>query len=175
MNGKRTDPKESRRAEPGTPTTSLTGRRRRGLSVYAALVALSAYGGALGLVTGVLELPAYLDQRLPFGSPAVGAAALTLWVAVPATVLMVLAWNGHHYAPHAAVLDGLLLIAWILVEYAFLREVSFLHVFYLAVGAGLVACGRSAVPELAASARHARLAGTVALSGRRSSSRSGRP
>ena len=36
---------------------------------------------------------------------------------------------------------GLLLIGWILVQVLFLRELSFFHPFYLAVGVGLVVAG----------------------------------
>jgi hypothetical protein len=124
------------------------GRRRVGLSTYAALLAVGAYGGALGLATGFLELQDDLERRLPFGSPVFAAAALTILVAIPATVVMMLAWTGHRYAPHAAVLDGVLLVGWILVELAILRDFSFLHAVYLTIGAGLLFWGRSSVPEL---------------------------
>ena len=61
-----------------------------------------------------------------------------------------MAWRGHRWVLHAAVLDGVLLIGWILVEVAFLREFAVLHAIYLAVGAGLVVWGRRAIPNITA-------------------------
>jgi hypothetical protein len=125
----------------------MTGRRTR-LAAYALLLAVGAYGGALGLATGFLALTRDMEQRLPFGSPVFGAVALTVLVGAPATVVTVLAWRGHRWALHAAVLDGALLVGWILVETAFIREVSPLQPCYAAVGVGLVVWGRSAIPDL---------------------------
>lgn len=56
--------------------------RRPGLAVYASLVALSAYAGAVGLATGALDLGATLNRRLPLHSPVFGAIALGIFVGV---------------------------------------------------------------------------------------------
>jgi hypothetical protein len=130
------------------PEEAIAGLRRPWLALYAGLLALSAWGGAVGLATGLLALTRTLEERLPFGSPLVGGTALALLVAVPATVLAVMAWRGYRWVLHAAVLDGVLLIGWIVVEVGFLREVSVLHAVYLAVGVGLVVWGRTAIPGL---------------------------
>jgi len=130
------------------------------LAVYAALLAIGAWAGAAGLVAGFLALPSALEVRLPFGSPAVGGVALAVVVAVPASVLTGMAWQGHRWALHAAVLDGMLLIGWVMVEVGFLREFGVLHALYLTVGVGLVVWGRAAVPELVAWAAGPRPAGT---------------
>jgi len=53
-----------------------TDRGRPGLAVYAALVAVSAWGGVVGLATGALDMGNDLNHRLPFHSPAFGAFAL---------------------------------------------------------------------------------------------------
>lgn len=127
--------------------------RRPWLAAYAAQLAVGAYGGALALTMGFLQLPTKLSQRLPFGSSVFGAAALTALVGLPATVVMVMAWWGHRWVLHAAVLDGVLVIGWILVEVAFLRELSFLQPFYVGVGAGLVVWGCPAIPDLLHEAR----------------------
>ena len=122
--------------------------RRAWLATYAAVLALGAWAGAAGLAIGFLALPETAESRLPFGSPFLGGVALAVLVGVPATVLTVMAWRGHPWVLHAAVLDGVLLIGWIVVEAAFLRELSVLHAVYLAVGAGLVVWGRPAIPDL---------------------------
>jgi hypothetical protein len=127
---------------------SATIVRRPLLAAYAAQLAVGAYGGALGLVVGFLQLPANLEHRLPLGSPVVGAVALTILVALPATVVTVMAWRGHRYTLHAAVLDGTLLMGWIVVELAFIRDFSFLHPFYFGVGLGLVWWGRSTIGDI---------------------------
>ena len=132
-----------------TPAT-----RRPWLATYAAQLALGAYGGAIALAVGFLRLPDELEHRLPFGSPLFGALPLTIWVAVPATAVMVMAWRGHPHVLRVAALDGMLLIGSIAVELAFIREFSPLHAFYLAVGAGLTAWGRVAGGRLPRSFRH---------------------
>lgn len=129
--------------------------RRSFLAGYAALLAVGAYGGALGLVFGYLDLLDRLDQRLPFASPVFGGVALAVLVAVPASVVAVLAWHGDPHTDLAAALDGFLLIGWILVELAFLRELSYLHVIYLLVGVSLVIWAHEALGEIVDAARHA--------------------
>ena len=99
-----------------------TGQPRKGLCAYASCVALSAYGGAIGLATGNLDLGHELDQRLPLRSPVLGGIALALVVGVPATVVGVFAKRGDRRADVASVVAGSLLIAWILVELAFIRD-----------------------------------------------------
>jgi len=119
-----------------------TGPPRKGLCAYASCVALSAYGGAIGLATGNLDLGHQLNQRLPFHSPVLGGIALALVVGLPATVVAGLAKRGDRRSDVACVVAGALLIAWILVELAFIRELSFLQFFYAGAGVVFVAIGR---------------------------------
>ena len=142
-----------RRALPGPPWStrgwargatrgSTPGAARRpALAAYTALLAVAAYGGAGGLSTGFLALPADLERRLPFGSPALGALALALVVGVPATVVTALAWRGDQHTDLATAADGFLLVGWIAVELAFLRDLSVLHVVYALVGLSLIVWG----------------------------------
>jgi hypothetical protein len=65
-------------------------------------------------------------------------------------VVTIMAWRGHRWVLHAAVLDGVLLIGWIVVEVASLREFAVLHAVSLAVGASLVVWGRTAIRDLVA-------------------------
>ena len=136
------------RAERGLP-----GRGRRvgaspsarhvGLAVLGAFNALAATGGAWGLASGALSLGG-LESRLPWESTLLGGLALFVVVAVPNAVLGVLAWHGDRRTGPVAVATGLVLVVWILVELAFLRELSFFHPLYLGVGLLLVWLGRRA-------------------------------
>jgi hypothetical protein len=118
------------------------GERRTGLAIYASLVALSAYGGAVGLATGGLDLGSKLDHRLPFHSPAFGALALVMLVAIPATALARQAACGDERMAVTATFAGIVLIGWIAVELLFIRELSWLQPFYVGVGITFVAIGR---------------------------------
>jgi hypothetical protein len=118
--------------------------RRPALVVLATLNAVAAAGGAWGLASGVIVIGSRLEARLPWQSPTLGGVALLMAVAVPNAVLAVLAWRGDRRTDAAAVATGALLVGWILVELAFLRELSFLHPLYVAVGLLLVLLGRRA-------------------------------
>ncbi len=128
--------------------TPATRRRRTGTAVFAALIALSAWGGALGLLTGFLSLTPEIDARLPFGSPAFGGLALAFVVALPTTVLAWFAWHGDPRTDLAALVSGTLVIGWIVVELAFIRELSFFHPTYVLIGAALIWIGRAGVTDL---------------------------
>ncbi len=111
------------------------------LAVLAGLIALSAYGGALGLITGSLNPGDTVAGRLPFHSPMLGGLALIAVVAVPSTVLAWLAARGHRRTGDASIAVGVLLAGWILVEVAFIRELSFFHPTYVFLGVLLIWLG----------------------------------
>ena len=119
------------------------GGRHLDLAVLGALNALAATGGAWGLASGGLSLGGF-ESRLPWDSTLLGGLALFVVVAVPNAVLAVLAWRGDRRTGPVAVATGLVLVAWILVELAFLRELSFFHPLYVAVGLVMVWLGRRA-------------------------------
>ena len=56
-----------------------------------------------------------------------------------------LAWRGDERTDRAAVVAGGCLIGWIVVQLLFIRELSFFHPTYLAVGALFVWSGRRAL------------------------------
>jgi hypothetical protein len=116
------------------------------IRAVAAVNAVAAAGGAWGLVSGAIGIGPRLEARLPWQSPTLGGVALLLAVAVPNAVLAVLAWRDDRRTGPAAVATGVLLVVWILVELAFLRELSFFHPLYVAVGLLLVWLGRRAAP-----------------------------
>jgi hypothetical protein len=121
-------------------------RRRITLAVAAALVALSAVGGAIGLVSGALSIGGQLEGRLPFDSPVLAGVALVVVVAVPFAVLAVAAWRGSHRTDLVACAAGVLLLGWLVVELVIIRELSFFQPFYAAIAAGFLWVGRAALP-----------------------------
>lgn len=129
------------------PVTATRDRRHIGLFAFAAFVAASAYGGAIGLATGVLDMGHKLNHRLPLHSPVLGAIALTLVVGLPATVVAVLAWRRDERTGAAAIVAGVMLAGWIVVEIAFIRELAFLQLFYSAAGVAFVLVGRHLTRE----------------------------
>ena len=124
------------------PSTTARAASHRGIAVFAGLIAISAVGGTVGLVSGGLALTPEIEERLPFASPVFGGLALAAIVAVPMTATAVLAWRGDARAGRAAVLAGVLQIGWIVVQLTIIRELSFFHPTYLAVGAAMVWLGR---------------------------------
>ena len=128
-------------------------RRRNAVAAYAGFVAFSAYAGAVGLVTGALDTGPTIEHRLPLHSPVLGGVALGLVVGVPATVLARRAWRGQDIG-RAALVAGTMLIGWIAIEVAFIREFSGLQVVYVGVGASFIALGaREGVTAVGGGAR----------------------
>ena len=130
-------------AEPSPGIACGTRRsRRRGLAVFAAVNAFSAWGGALALIVGLIDFGDRLNRRLPFGSLILAGVALAAIVAVPLSVWAWLAWRGDRRAGRASVLTGALLVGWIAVQLVVLREFSGFQPAYAAIGCVLVVIGR---------------------------------
>ena len=123
----------------------------RGLAAFIGLNALAAWGGAIALMTGVIAMGDTLNDRLPFASPVLGGLALAAIVAAPLTFLALEAWEGAEATATSAMTCGVLLIGWIVVQFAMLRAFSAFQPFYFVVGAALVVWGR----------RHARMGGLL--------------
>jgi hypothetical protein len=118
---------------------------RVALAASAGFIALSAYFGSIGMISGLLAVRAPLAGRLPFHSPVFGGIALALVVGLPASFVAALSWRRHPRTPDATALAGLMLVAWIAVELAIAREFSVLQVIYAVAGAGLIAVGNVAI------------------------------
>ena len=114
---------------------------RAWLTALAGFVVVSAWGGAVALITGWLRPGTSMAQRLPFHSPVFAGLALACIVAVPTTVVAVLAWRHHPRDRDAAALAGVLLVGWIVVEVAVIRQFSALQVVYGLAGVGLITGG----------------------------------
>lgn len=106
---------------------------RRAVGVVAALNAVGAFGGSLGLMTGRLTLGDFTD-KLPFGSLFLAGSALAVLVFVPQTALTLLAWRRSSTAAAASVVVGSILVGWILLEVVVLRVFAGLQVVYLVIG-----------------------------------------
>jgi hypothetical protein len=104
---------------------------RRGLTAVAGLA------GAIGLVTGSIDLGAVINRRLPFGSPVFGGLALIVVVVLPMATGVVLSWRGSDGANLVAIADGALLMGWIVVELAVIRSFSILQPIFGVVGAAI--------------------------------------
>jgi tellurite resistance protein TehA-like permease len=111
------------------------------LALGTGLLAVSAVVGAGGMVTGTLDLGDEVTGRLPFGSTALGGAALLLMVAVPMAAVSVLAARRAPATDLAALVAGLLLIAWIFLEVAVIRTFSWLQPALLAAGVAVALAG----------------------------------
>jgi hypothetical protein len=110
-------------------------------AVITGAIALSGYTGVVGLVGGGISFGDTIDARLPFGSLFLAGLALLAIVAVPMTVASVAAGRRTRYGADIVFGAGLLLVAWIAVELAFIRAYSWFHPTYLV--AAIVVLGLS--------------------------------
>jgi hypothetical protein len=124
-----------------TAITTSHARRHHGIAALAGLMAVAAYAGVVGLMTGVLDMGTLLNGRLPLGSPVLGGLALLLIVALPMTVAAVAAWRGLPWADAGVVVAGLALVGWIVVEVAFIRTFSWMQPVCAVYGALLAGLG----------------------------------
>lgn len=116
--------------------------RHRLLAAFAGLNALSAWFGVVGLIGGGLSFGEELNQRLPFDSLVLAGLALAAIVAIPSTVVAVLAWRGDPRTPLVTTALGVLLIGWIVVQLLFLQSFSFFQPLYAAIGLAFLVVGR---------------------------------
>lgn len=118
-----------------------TGRRDRLAATLAAVMAVGAAAGTLGLWSGSIDFGEEITARLPWGSALVAGAALLVVVAVPMAVAAVTAWRGDPRAPQLLLVAGVLLVGWIVVEVAFIRSFSWLQPVCAAWGALVAVLG----------------------------------
>ena len=126
-------------------------------AVTTAVIAFSAYAGVVGLMGGGISFGDAINARLPFGSLALAGAALLAIVAVPMTVAAVAAGRDTRHSADIVFGAGLLLVAWIAVELAYIKVYSWFHPTYLV--AAIVVLGLGWLMNSVASpttARHAR-------------------
>ena len=100
-------------------------------AVVTGVIALSGYAGVVGLMGGGISFGDIINARLPFGSLVLAGAALLSIVAVPMTVAAVAAGRDSRHSADIVFGAGLLLVAWIAVELAFIKAYSWFHPTYL--------------------------------------------
>lgn len=124
------------------------GSRRPWLATFTALLAAAAFGGAVALIIGALDLGEEVESRIPFGSAAFGGFALALVVGVPMTVVAVLAATGSRRCGFAAVLAGGLLIGWIAVQIGITKAYSWLQPLLAFAGLAVLFAGLRDYPAV---------------------------
>ncbi|MFG1798191.1 hypothetical protein [Nocardia sp. NPDC049149] len=112
------------------------GTRQAVLCLVSGFVAIWAFAGALGLITGVISLGTSIDNQIPFHSPVFGGVMLAVVVGVPMLTTGVLAIRADERTPIAAITAGAALIGWIAVQVAIIGELSWLQP--VCVGFGLL-------------------------------------
>ena len=124
-------------AQPHRPANRGAAR----LALGEGLTAVSAIAGAVGLMSGSIDLGPTINARLPFESPAFGGAALAGVVALPMAAGMALSWRGAQRTDGMAAGAGLMLMGWIVVELAVIRSFSWLHPSYFLIGGAIATAG----------------------------------
>ena len=125
-----------------TEPTLRASARRPWLAGFAAFNAFGAWAGAVGLVTGGMDFGESINHRLPFDSLVLAGLALGIIVGIPLTVLAWSAWTGGPRTDGLALVVGLMLIGWIVVQVAVIRAFSFFQPAYLAIGTSFIAASR---------------------------------
>ena len=100
-------------------------------AVTTGIIAFSAYAGVVGLVGGGISFGDTIDARLPFGSLVLAGAGLLVIVALPMTAAAIAAARDTRRSADIVFGAGLLLVAWIAVELAFIKAYSWFHPTYL--------------------------------------------
>lgn len=110
------------------------------ITTFGGLIAVAAWAGAVGLLTGVIDFGAAITARLPFHSAVFAGIALAVVVAVPMTVT---AWLGLRNRPQwrdAGAVAGALLIGWIVVQLAVVQTFSWLQPVMALAGLTALTC-----------------------------------
>lgn len=118
----------------------MTYFERRATITLAAFCGLTAIGCATELITwrhGNRFVPAWLLDDTPFDDFLV-PGMLLLFVGIACILAALATWRGHALALDARLIAGGVLTGWVVAQLAILREVSFLHALYLALGLALL-------------------------------------
>lgn len=112
----------------------MSGRTQSLLAALTGLVATFGYAGALGLITGAVDLGNAVNARLPLHSPMLAGVAAALIVAVPMTVVTRLAVKQDVRTAGAALVSGVLLIGWVVLVVGVVGEFRWLEAVLVVAG-----------------------------------------
>lgn len=115
-------------------------RRRPLLAAGEALVAVSAFGGAVGLTVGSIDLGMSVAHRLPMESPTLGGVALAA-VGLPMSLAALEEWRATGLADVISVAAGTMLVGWIVVELVTIRTFSWLQPVFALGGVAVAVTG----------------------------------
>lgn len=96
--------------------------------------ALTAVVGGIGVMINGLGMPLEYLSGTPFPNYIIPGLVLTLFVGVGSLVVAILIGRQYRYAHEASYVAGVVMIGWIVGEFAFLRQFSWLQVFYFVDG-----------------------------------------
>lgn len=113
--------------------TSRLSRLERLLVGMELFLAVGAFFGAVGLIGGGIDL-GEATAELPFGSPVFAGVALAVINGVLPTVVAVGALRRAGWAGAGHMVVGTVLVAWIVIQVAFIGLGSWLQAVYLAYG-----------------------------------------
>lgn len=120
---------------------------RRTAGWCAGAMALAAYYGSVGLISGLIPVDGRLEERLPFHSGTFAGLALAVVVAFPMSSAAVLGWRRRPITGAVTALAGAILVGWIGIEFAIIRMYSPLQPICVAAGVGLVLLGLKLAPS----------------------------
>lgn len=107
-----------------------------------ALTAIAAYAGAVGLIGGGTDFGPAINEKLPWQSPVLTGVALAVLVAVPLTVATWQMWRVPQAAwPTIAIIAGLWLIAWIVLQLLVIGAVHPLQAMIAGIGVAVLLLG----------------------------------
>ncbi|MGV8873663.1 MAG: hypothetical protein ACOH2Q_14125 [Rhodococcus sp. (in: high G+C Gram-positive bacteria)] len=117
-------------------TRALTVQDRRWpwLGAVCTGISVNAFGGAIGLASGAIDLGAEAEARLPMSSTALAGLALVLVVGVPMGLAAASAFAGGGKTGPIAHTAGVLLAGWIVVQPAIIGQTSWLQGCFGALG-----------------------------------------
>lgn len=98
-------------------------------------MAVASGAGAVGIAGGGVDFGATVQSRLPFDSMVLAGLALFAIVALPMAVATREAWRGSQRLGSAAMVAGVLLMGWIMVQLLVIRTFSALQPICFAYGA----------------------------------------
>ncbi|CAH0149469.1 hypothetical protein HQO38_03205 [Rhodococcus fascians] len=117
-------------------TRALTTKDRRWpwLGAVCAGISINAFGGAIGLASGAIDLSTEAHARLPLSNTALAGLALVLVVGVPMGLAAASALAGGGKTGPIAHTAGVLLAAWIVVQPLVIGETSWLQGMFGVLG-----------------------------------------